>query len=230
MINTLDELRAAFNSGAPHMLKDDEYVNLQNLCHMLFDDEAIFRYGEMNIDDKMFDSATYNKRIQLLNNARASTAEQTYDKRVYDLIRNIASDGKIIQPANIAVLDDEFAFIVDFIIWNPYTETIQPIIYIPVDFDFNKTKEIKHRLYPELAYYTHAAMKKIANANHCIVKPMMMVIIDNNGRFAMYDMDRYFLFLDSSNMNYVYRKVRNTIKSKSSTDSDVKEGGICEFE
>lgn len=226
MVNTINELRSIFDNGDISHLRDDNYVNSQNVCGFRSGDKRLF-YGDMNKDERMFDLETYKNRIRNIYNIRSSSFRDVFGDRVWDKLAKARKlsfyiDGVICEY-------DSNCVIVEHLIWNPMLCMVRPVIVIPSEYKKFGSGDVVVSMYPEVAYHAYHVVRHIAGNNGLVCDYPYLAIFDDDGRFIIYDMQMYIKnegeWVDSVK-NSIHR-VTSIVMRKLSFNDGVKEGEIC---
>lgn len=226
MVNTINELRSIFDNGDISHLRDDNYVNSQNVCRYHSGDNSLF-YGEMNSDEKMFDLETYKNRIRNIYNIRSSCFRDVFGDRMWNKLADVRKSSFYID--GVICEYDLSCVMVEHLVWNPMLNMVKPVIVIPSEYKRFGNSDVIASMYPEMAYHTYHVVKHIAGNNGLVCDYPYLAIFDYDGRFIIYDMQIYIKnergWVDSVN-NAIHR-VTSTVMRKLSFSNGVEEGEIC---
>lgn len=231
MINTIDELRAAFDNISGEKLIDNDYINSQNICQYCSGDENRLMYGEMNNIDVMFDYHTYVDRIQKAQNMKFGKCsfKNLFGDKIWEAFSDYRESALGIDSIVCNMPGSIEVALVEHLIWYPETNSVRPVIVMPSKFNFWDTTRAKAWMYPQLAYYTYVVVESIAKENKMKTEYPLMIIRDSRNEFAVYDMTAYISFHGTSDVLQAMTYIRRIIKENISIKDNIKEGCVCMF-
>lgn len=231
MINTIDELKAAFDNISGEKLIDNDYINSQNICQYCSGDENSLMYGEMNNIDVMFDYRTYVDRIQKAQNMKFGKCsfKNLFSDRVWEAFSEYRENALGIDAIVCNMPGSIEVALVEHLIWYPETNSVRPVIVIPSKFNFWDTTRAKAWMYPQLAYYTYVVVESIAKEHKMKTEYPLMIVRDSRNEFAVYDMTVYVSFHGTSDVLQAMTYIRRVIKENISIKNNIKEGCVCMF-
>lgn len=231
MINTIDELRAAFDNTSGEKLINNNYINSQNVCQYCTGDESKLLYDKMNNKDVMFDYETYSGRVRNSQNMKFGKCrfKDLFGERIWESFSCYRESAFGIDAVICGIPEDISVALVEHLIWYPERNSVRPVIVTYSKFRFWDMTHAKAWMYPQLAHYTHLIIDSVAKRNQMKAEYPLIVNIDIHNDFAVYDMSEYLQLNTTGDVIRAISHIRRVIKENISIKKNVKEGSVCVF-
>lgn len=233
MVNTIDEVKDVFNNGIIDIMLDNNWVNSQNVSQYLFGDREGLLYSNMNSQKVMFNYKQYVNRIQNMHNIRACNGsfKDVYGERIWNSFEQIRKSsfgygGLIVKSNNL-----KSVALIDYLLWYPNSNTVVPIIVIPVSYDYWDTNRMKSEKLPEMMLYNYLVVRDIASENGLKTKTPIMIIKDQSEKFVSFNMKKYIDFsVNQGDVLEAVKYIGKIIENGVTVRNNVSEGCLCLFE